>query len=158
MKAFYKASFIIEVKRRDGSTKYCVGDTRAFRIVADLDYDGDNERYTVTLDPRWRQLFENQEFALIDWNKRLQIGRGQDMAKALQRLIAASADPVQAYAMSWLKDKMQYASPMRKFREAVSAAVDELKRVGVIARGEIDVGRRGSAQLVLWVTRARASG
>ena len=73
----------------------------------------------------------------------------QDMAKALQRLIAASADPVQAYAMSWLKDKMQYASPMRKFREAVSAAVDELKRVGVIARGEIDVGRRGSAQLVL---------
>ena len=158
MKAFYKASFIIEVKRRDGSTKYCVGDTKAFRIVADLDYDADNERYTVTLDPRWRQLFENQEFALIDWNKRLQIGRGQDMAKALQRLIAASADPVQAYAMSWLKDKMQYASPMRKFREAVSAAVDELKRVGVIARGEIDVGRRGSAQVVLWITRARPSG
>jgi hypothetical protein len=36
----------------------------------------------------------------------MQIGRGQDMAKALQRLVATSADSVQRYGLDWLKRKL----------------------------------------------------
>ncbi|SUX54603.1 plasmid replication initiator TrfA [Chromobacterium vaccinii] len=150
MKAFTKATVIIEARKPDGSAKYRIGHTKAFHILADFDYDESAEMYTFTLDPRWRTLFGNREFALIDWYKRLQIGRGQDMAKTLQRLIATSADPVQRYALDWLKEKMQYASPMRKFKEALTAAVGELQRVGVISNGHIEISTKGREQLVLW--------
>jgi hypothetical protein len=93
-------------------------------------------------------MFGNREYSLIDWDKRMQIGRGQDMAKTLQRLLATSADPVQRYALDWLKDKMEYASPIRKFRGALQAAVDELERLE-IASGNIEDSTKGKQQLVL---------
>jgi hypothetical protein len=73
------------------------------------------------------------------------------MAKALQRLIAASADPVQRYALDWLKAKMEYASPMRKFREALATACKELERLEIIARWRIEESTRGMPQLALWL-------
>jgi hypothetical protein len=83
-------------------------------------------------------MFSNQEYALLDWDKRMQIGRGQDMAKALQRLVATSSNPVQHYALDWLKDKMQYASPVRKFRETLESAVQELVRLEIIVKGVVE--------------------
>jgi hypothetical protein len=151
MKALTAATLIIETKKPDGSTKYRVGgigNTKTFHILADFDYDEDIEAYTYTLDPRWRILFGNREFALIDWHKRLLIGRGQDMAKALQRLVATSADPVQRYPLDWLKDKMQYASPMRKFKEALTNAMRELERLEIIAGGRIGTSTKGNAQAI----------
>jgi hypothetical protein len=151
MKALTAATLIIETKKPDGSTKYRVGgigNTKTFHILADFDYDEDMEAYTYTLDPRWRILFGNREFALIDWQKRLLIGRGQDMAKALQRLVATSADPVQRYPLDWLKNKMQYASPMRKFKEALTNAMRELERLEIIASGRIGTSAKGKAQAV----------
>src|ERR1019366_6365042 len=151
MKALTAATLIIETKKPDGSTKYRVGgigNTKTCHILADFDYDEDIEAYTYTLDPRWRILFGNREFALIDWHKRLLIGRGQDMAKALQRLVATSADPVQRYPLDWLKDKMQYASPMRKFKEALTNAMRELERLEIIAGGRIGTSTKGNAQAI----------
>lgn len=151
MKALTVATLVIEAKRTDGSTKYKIGDTKAFHILADFEYSESTETYTYTLDPRWRSLFDNREFALIDWNKRLQIGRGQNMAKALQRLLATSAESVQRYALDWLKAKMQYASPMRKFRESLTAALLELQRLEIIATGQIQISTKGKEQLTVWL-------
>jgi hypothetical protein len=151
MKALTAATLIIETKKPDGSTKYRIGgigNTKTFRILSDFDYDEDREAYTYTLDPRWRILFGNQEFALIDWPKRLQIGRGQDMAKALQRLVATSADKVQRYPLDWLKEKMQYTSPMRKFKEALIKAMRELERLKIIVGARIGTSTKDKAQAV----------
>ena len=148
MKALTAATLIIETKKPDGSTKYRIGDTKAFHILAGFDYDANVEAYTYTLDPRWRILFGNQEFALIDWPKRLQIGRGQDMAKALQRLVATSADKVQRYPLDWLKEKMQYTSPMRKFKEALIKAMRELERLKIIVGARIGTSTKDKAQAV----------
>lgn len=154
MKALTAATLFIEAKKSDGSTKYKIGNTKAFHILADFEYNETSETYTFTLDPRWRALFGNREFALIDWPKRLQIGRGQDMAKALQRLLATSSDPVQRYALDWLKDKMQYAGRLRDFKDALARAVQELERLEIVAAGRVEASTKGKEQLVAWISPA----
>lgn len=151
IKALTEATMFLEAKKPDGSTRYSVGKTVSFRIIAGFSYDDEHETYSYSLDPRWVQMFGNREYSLIDWDKRMQIGRGQDMAKTLQRLLATSADPVQRYALDWLKDKMEYASPMRKFREALQAAARELQRLEIIAKADIEDSTKGKPQLVLWL-------
>lgn len=146
MKVLTAATLIIEAKKTDGSTKYRIGDTKAFHILAGFDYDANVEAYTYTLDPQWQVLFDNQEYALIDWQKRLLIGRGQDMAKALQRLVATSSNAEQQHALDWLKEKMQYASPMRKFKNALNSAMRELERLKIIAKGRIEFSTKGKEQ------------
>lgn len=152
MKSITLATLIIEARKPDGSMKYCIGHTKSFRILSDFDYNADTEAYTYTLDPRWAALFGNREYALIDWDKRLQIGRGLDMAKALQRLIATSSDPVQRYELGWLKEKMQYSSPMRKFRQTIIAAAEELRRLEIVKKFHINTNGRGKQQLTIFVS------
>lgn len=151
IKSLTEATMFLEARKPDGSTRYSIGKTVSFRIIAGFSYDDENEAYSYSLDPRWVQMFGNREYSLIDWDKRMQIGRGQDMAKTLQRLLATSADPVQRYALDWLKEKMEYASPVRKFREALQAAVHELERLEIIAKGSIEDSTKGKPQLVLWL-------
>lgn len=151
MKAHTVATLFIEAKNRDGSTKYRIGATEAFHILQSFRYDEDTESYTFTLDPRWRALFSNKEYALIDWHKRMQIRRGQDMAKALQRLLATSSDAVQRYALDWLKAKMQYAGRVRDFKDSLKRATQELERVEVIANSRIEISTKGKEQLTVWL-------
>lgn len=151
-KALTVATLFIEAKKPDGSTKYLIGKTEAFHILQSFRYDELTETYTFTLDPRWKILFGNREFALIDWPKRMEIGRGQDLAKALQRLVATSADPVQRYTLDWLKEKMQYGGRMRDFKHALIAATQELARLEIIEAGRIEDSTKGKEQLALWRT------
>src|SRR5690606_37330250 len=110
-------------------------------------------KYSYVLDPSWSYLFENKEFSRIDWAARIRIQRGQDMAKTLQRLIASSADIRQRYALAWLKGLMQYSGRMRDFRAALRRAIAELKRVGLISEGAIELSSRKEEQLNLLITR-----
>ncbi len=151
MKRLREGVLFLEARKPDGATRYSVGKMKSFNVLKDLDYDGDSETYTFILDPRWVVMFGNREYSLLDWDKRMQIGRGQDMAKTLQRLLATSADPVQRYALDWLKAKMEYASPMRKFREALAAACAELKRLEIITAHKIEDSTKGKPQLALWL-------
>ena len=153
MKELTVATLIIETKKRDGSTKYRIGHTEAFHIVQGFRYDGDEEAYTFILDPRWVTLFGNREYALLDWEKRLNIGAGHDLAKSIQRLVATSSDQVQRYAMDWLKERAQYSSPMRKFRVALESAMRELERLEIVARWNIGQSTKGNDQLTVWVVK-----
>jgi hypothetical protein len=170
LKALAAATLFIEAKKPDGSVRYSVGtpkaagankgefgDTEVFRILDRMSFSEEQDSYFFVLDRRWRSLFGNREFAFIDWEKRLQIGRGQDMAKALQRLVATSADLVQRYALEWLKEKMQYSGRMRDFEIALERSLRELERVGVIAAARIDVSTKGTKQAV-WTKLGRDNG
>lgn len=145
------AMLVIEVTKADGKPKLSIGKTRALHPIAGFDYDEASEEYTLTIDPRWHAMYGNREFALIDWEKRLEFGRNQDMAKTLQRLVATSSNPVQRYALDWLKAKMEYASPMRKFREALNAACKELERLEIITAHKIEDSTKGKPQLAMWL-------
>lgn len=151
------AMIVIEVKGANGEPKLSVGHTRALHLIAGFDYDEEREEYTLMIDPRWHEMYKNREFALIDWNKRLQIARGQDMAKALQRLIATSSDRVQRYALDWLKAKLEYTSPMRKFKVALTNACAELERLEIITAHKIEESARCKQQLALWLPPKRLS-
>ena len=147
MKALTESTIFIEAKRQDGTNKYRIGHTKAFHILADFEYNAESETYSYTLDPRWVVLFSNREYALIDWNKRLQISTGQDLAKALQRLFATSNSSPQKYALDWLREKMQYTSPMHKFRTFLDTALIELKRVELVTDWKFEKSTRGKPQL-----------
>lgn len=149
LKALTEATLFLEAKKPDGSTRYSIGKTASFRIVASFSYDDDSEVYSYSLDPRWVQMFGNLEYSLIDWEKRMLIGRGQDMAKTLQRLVATSADQVQRYALDWLKAKMEYGGRMRDFQNSLARAVRELERLEIVGRGSVEISTRGTPQLVL---------
>jgi hypothetical protein len=154
MKRLREGTLFLEARNPDCSTRYTVGKMESFNVVKELIYDGESEIYTYVLDPRWVVMFGNREYSLIDWDKRMQIGRGQDMAKTLQRLVATSSNIVQHYALDELKNKMQYASPVRKFKEALSAAVDELVRLEIISKGRIEKSTKAKEQLTLWIQRS----
>jgi TrfA protein len=141
------AMLVIEVQK-DGKPKLAIGRTRALHMIEGFDYDDKSETYTLRIDPRWRGMYGNREFALIDWDKRLQFGQHQNMAKALQRLVATSDEAVQRYTLEWLKSKLEYSSPMRKFRESLEAALRELERLEIIAGGRIEANTRGKPQAV----------
>lgn len=153
MKALTVATLFIEAKKPDGSVKFRVGHLEAFHIVQSFRYDDLSETYSFMMDPRWVQLFSNREFALIDWTKRLEIRRGQDMAKAFQRLVATSSHSVQRYALDWLKEKMQYRGRPRDFRVAVDRAMRELQRLGLVASWSIERSKQRKVQLAMWLGR-----
>lgn len=140
------AMLVIEVQTKDGKPKLAIGKTRALHMIEGFDYDDDFETYTLRIDPRWHGMYSNREFALIDWVKRLQFGQHQNMAKALQRLVATSDERIQRYALDWLKRKLEYSSPMRKFRESLESAMRELERLEIIAAGRIEVSSKGKPQ------------
>lgn len=152
MTALSFGMLVIEVTRVDGKPKLSIGKTRALHLIEGFDYDDETEEYTLRIDPRWHAMYGNREFALIDWNKRLEFGRNQDMAKSLQRLIPTSSNPVQRYALDWLKSKMEYGGRMRDFRDALSRACKELERLEIIAAHKIEASTKGKEQLALWIS------
>lgn len=145
------AMLVIEVTKADGKPKLSIGKTRALHLIAGFDYDEASEEYTLTIDPRWHAMYGNREFALIDWEKRREFGRNQDMAKTLQRLVATSSNPVQRYALDWLKGKMEYGGRMCDFRDALTRACTELKRLEIITAHKIEDSTKGKPQLALWL-------
>lgn len=155
MRAMTEATLYIEARKPDGGTRYKIGYAEAFHIVSGFQYIEETGEYRYKLDPRWVQLYARREYALIDFDARLKIGRGQDMAKTLQRLIATSDESPQRYALDWLKSKMQYEGRMRDFREALARACAELERLEIIVRWRIEDSTRGKPQLAVW--RAPAS-
>jgi TrfA protein len=145
------AMLVIEVTKADGKPKLSIGKTRALHLIAGFDYDEASEEYTLTIDPRWHAMYGNREFALIDWEKRREFGRNQDMAKTLQRLVATSSSPVQRYALDWLKAKMEYSGRFRDFRDALHRACAELERLEIIAAHKIEDSTKSKPQLALWL-------
>lgn len=142
------AMLVIEVRSKDGKPKLSVGKNRALHMIEGFDFDDEAEAYTLRIDPRWRVMFGNREFALIDWEKRKRFGARQDMAKALQRLTATSDESIQRYALDWLKEKLEYTGRMRDFVEAMGRAMRELERLEIIAGGRIESSTKGRTQAV----------
>lgn len=149
MEALTFAMLVIEVTK-DGNTKLSIGKSRALHMIEGFEFDDEADAYTLRIDPRWRDMFANREFALIDWNKRLLFGIHQDMAKALQRLIATSDETIQRNALDWLKSKLEYTGRQRDFIDALTRSMLELERVGIITGGKIETSKKGRLQAV-WV-------
>lgn len=149
MKRLRAGTLFLEAKRPDGTTRYTIGSMNSFNILKELKYDDKSENYSYMLDRRWVEMFSNREYSRINWEKRMQIRRGLDMAKTLQRLVATSADYIQRFNLEKLKDQMVYTGRMGDFRDALIRSVDELARLEIIVCGHIGISTKGEPLLVL---------
>lgn len=153
LKDLHAASLNIEITRKNGR-RVSIGDMdeAAYHLVSNYIYSSQTKTYTATIDSRTVKLFGGKEYAFIDWQARLAIGRNQDTAKALQRLIATDKATVQRYALATLKKQFCSEGSLRDFRAAIRKACDELKRdgVGVIAEWKLGTSTTGQEQLTVW--------
>lgn len=139
------AMLVIDVRSK-GKSKLTIGKTKALHLIDSFDYDDEVDAYSLRIDPRWIRMYENSEYALIDWEKRMQIRRAQDMAKAIQRLVATSKDTTQRYQIVWLKQKLEYGGRIDAFKTALLRAMSELERVGIVSNSRIEFSTKGVLQ------------
>jgi hypothetical protein len=102
-------------------------------LVGDWVQDSETGEWEFTIGGKIRALFQNDEFSFIDLSKRRQIANRVDMAKWLQSYAASHERGLHRISIVKLKEWCGYASPVRKFREALSEALDELVRVGILS-------------------------
>lgn len=128
---------------------YLVGKIKAFHIISKFDYDEQSGNYSYVLDPDWLKLFSNKEFYRLDWNKRMQIRRQLNIAKALQRLIATDSSKIQRYRIDELKKKFVYNGRLNDFLASLNKNIDELKRLAIVQSWKIEDSSKGHLQLIL---------
>lgn len=106
-------------------------------LIAGFDFDEDKQAYWLIFDPRVLAMFQNNEFALVDWEARLRIEKRVDMAKWLQNYVSTHEPGVHRISIENLKKWCGYTSPLNKFKDALEAAMRELERVGIISNAKI---------------------
>lgn len=111
--------------------------------------------FHIVLDRDIVEMFAPSARSLVDWEKRLQIEKRVDLAKWLHNFIASHADRQQFHALENLRQWAGYNSPLRKFKDAVAEALDELARLQVIAEQDFyerrNPGTKKAELMVRWV-------
>ncbi len=128
---------------------YRIGKIKAFHIISNLEYDKQSGNYSYVLDPDWLKLFSNKECSRIDWDKRMQIRRRLNIAKALQRLIATDSSKVQRYRIDELKKKFVCNGRLNDFLISLNKNINEPKRLKIVQSWKIEDSSRGHLQLTL---------
>lgn len=148
MKDLSFGMLVIETTK-NGQPKMSIGRTRVMHMIDGFDYDDKTEIYTLRIDPRWHIMYKNREFALIDWEKRMNFGRNQNMAKAMQRLLATSSNREQIYSLDWLKSKFEYSGRLWDFVAALESAMRELVRVEIATSWKVASSTKDKQQLTV---------
>lgn len=89
-------------------------------------------QWHVVVDEDIKKLFGGEQYSLIDWQRRLKIAKRVDLAKWLQNWTCSHEKGMQNWKVTTLYTLSEYSSPIRKFREALTEAMEELARVGII--------------------------
>lgn len=103
-------------------------------LVSDWIQDEETGDWEFTIGGKVRALFQNQEYAFIDLIKRQQIANRVDLAKWMQSYAATHKPGLHRVSVENLKRWCGYSSPTRKFRGALSEALNELERLEILSR------------------------
>lgn len=150
MNALHRSVIEITVRSPDGRVRRM----DSLSMISGFTLDEPTGTYVLSIDKRWRALYGSDQFALIDWKKRLAFGTQQDMAKSLQRLIATSNEARQRYNLEWLKHRLASTAALPNFRRSLKKALAELERLDVIRDSSIEKSTRDKEQVV-WTRVAR---
>jgi len=105
-------------------------------LVSSWIQDDQTREWEFTLDRKILQPFQNDEFSFVDLEKRGKIAKRVHMAKWLQSYAVSHQRGLHRVGLANLKEWCGYRSPMRKFRETLREALDELSRVDVLVNIE----------------------
>lgn len=148
MQQLSRTRIVIHVRNPAGGTILHVGNQADLLLLDRVTTNQISQAVHASVDARWAVVIQNNQYSLIDWPKRLAIARNQPSARALQRLVATSSDPVQRHSLSWLKGKLGYTGRDRDFMVALHKAFDELQRVEIIKNAYVGTSSRGVPQTV----------
>lgn len=101
-------------------------------LVAEWLQDDSSGKWEFIIGGKILALFQNREYAFIDLAKRRQLGRRVDLAKWLQSYAATHKRGLHRVSVIELKKWCGYASPLRKFREALAQALAEMERLQIV--------------------------
>lgn len=106
----------------------------SIHLIASIIEDKTNGIYNIIIDKDVLQLFSNDEFAHIDWEKRLQIKTAyKDLAKFLQTYIATHSKKYpHSIGIEQLRQLSGYTMAARKYRSHLKSALNELVRLDII--------------------------
>lgn len=151
MNGLHRSVVEITVRSPDGRVKRM----DSLSMISGFTLDEPTGTYILSIDRRWRALYGSDQFALIDWKKRLAFGAQQDMAKSLQRLIATSNEERQRYNLVWLQQRLASTASLPNFRRSLKKALAELERLEVIRDSALEKSTRDKEQVV-WTRVSRA--
>jgi hypothetical protein len=126
------------------------GKSDLLHLIAGFEYDPEEGTYKLLLDPRILIMFRGHEFALVDWEKRMQIEKKVDMVKWLQCLISSNEKGLQKYSLDDLKSWMDYEGRLRDFKKYLEESIKELERLEIITKGKIALNSKKKEQ-VSWI-------
>lgn len=104
-------------------------------LVGKVIEDKIDKTFQIVIDTDIAEMFAPNQRALVDWQKRSGIQKREHLSKWLHNFTASHTgvdDGWQYHAVENLRSWAGYASPQRKFVEALVEALDELQRVGVL--------------------------
>ena len=111
--------------------------TANLSLVADWTQDNLTGIWEFTIDGKVRALFANNEYAFLDLAKRRMIEHQEDLAKWIQSYAATHEPGVHRVSVENLKKWCGYASPTRKFRDALTKALGELERLKILINAHL---------------------
>ncbi len=108
-------------------------------LILDYTYNKTTGTHHLKLDSRIISLFYNEQYGLIDWDKRKNIKKEISLAKWLQTYIASNAKGQQIISIKkikkWCGKENRQSS---KFRNSLKKALKELEKLKIIKNSNID--------------------
>lgn len=105
-------------------------------LLGPLVLDKALSRYTFTIPKETMRLFAMDQFGYVDLEKRKMLEKKVDLAKWLHGYANSHQKGPHRVTVKNLKKWCKYDSPIRKFREALEIALNELQRVGILENWE----------------------
>lgn len=137
----YQYDELKEVMARLGANKTeitWVAEKKTFvrSLIDKFDRDEETQEYIVTMNPELMKLYHTG-YTHIDWDQRQALGKNM-LAKAVHGLYASHAAPY-PYKVETIRSLTgSNVKELRKFRQLLRAALDELVRVGALLSWHID--------------------
>lgn len=101
-------------------------------LLGALILNKDSGCYTFSIPSETMAIFAEQIFGFVNLAARRAISKRVDLAKWVQGYAVSHAPGPHKVSLANLREWSGYAAPIRKFREGMAEALDELSRVGVI--------------------------
>ncbi|MGD9212397.1 MAG: plasmid replication initiator TrfA [Desulfobacteraceae bacterium] len=106
----------------------------SFNLIDSFVRNKETGEYWMTINPDVVKLFDRQEFSLIDWDRRKQISRGNQLAKWLQTYVAShQAGKPHSIEIKKIKKWSGNEGQFKVFKARnLPAALKELERLNII--------------------------
>lgn len=107
-------------------------------LIDEWTRDEETGQYKISINPKIKVLFSNNEYGYINWPKRMAITNKVDLTKWLQTYISAYQKGAQRHRFDTIKTLCGAKSRINDFREDIGEALKELQRVKIIVSYSVD--------------------